>query len=277
MSSPFENLKLPQSARRTIASLIVGGAGLAARAIGATVNLPVYSVTVGTIRYQTIAANSATISLGGGVKIEGLYGIREVGYNKGGGIRTDAFDGAAGIAVNRLPFNPPTGQVDLTTTSAGTFIKTITPQNFNGVDASLHSFMSASSRTLRSVGVFTNNTGTAQTIAVAFGGNLGSDSSTQILATSSGDQELQVDQDRFVISDDSNLTGQDPTLTWTFFGPGGKTADTGHGDYDTGDGDYTADAFGVDDPTPKKRPRAEGAWNGSPSYGSSWSGGPSNG
>ena len=227
MSSPFEKLKLPQSARRTIASLIVGGAGLAARAIGATVNLPVYSVTVGTIRYQTIAANSATISLGGGVKIEGLYGIQEVGYNKGGGIRTDAFDGAAGIAVNRLPFNPPTGQVDLTTTSAGTFIKTITPQNFSGVDASLHYFMSTSSRTLRSVGVFTNNTGTAQTIAVAFGGNLGSDSGTQILATSSGDQVLQVALDRFVISNDSDVTESDPTLTWTFFGPGGKTADTG--------------------------------------------------
>ena len=224
MTSPFEKLKLPQSARRTIAACLVGGAGLAARALGASV-ATAQNVTVGTIKYLGIQHNTATIGRVGG-NITNAYGISEVSYAHGAVNRNDGFDGGAGIGVNGLPFTLPGGKVDRTTTAAGTFINTITPQSFGGVNASLNYFMSASSRTLRSVGVFTNTTGAPQTITVAFGGNLGSDGSTNIRATGSGDLTLQVAQDQYIINDQST-GGSDPTETWTFFGPGGKTATTG--------------------------------------------------
>ncbi|MDR3406562.1 MAG: autotransporter domain-containing protein [Chthoniobacter sp.] len=221
-------MKLPPSTRRTIAACIVGVAGMAARALGTVITLPKH-ITVGTVKYGSLRATTATIGrVGGNVSL--AYGISEVSYNHGGVTRQDAVDGAFGIAVNGLPFNQPSGKVDLTTTAAGAFVNTITPQSFGGVNASLNYFMSATGRTLRSVGVFTNTTGATQTITVAFGGNLGSDTNTQILATGNGDLTLQVNADQYVISHQAGQTGNngdDPHETWVFFGPGGLTATSG--------------------------------------------------
>ena len=228
MKTPFDKLRLPPSARRTAAACILGGVGLAARAFGTVITLP-KNITVGTVKFSRLGATNGQLGRVGG-NINNAYGIDDVTYTHGAVNRSDAFDSGAAIGVNGLPFNLPGGKVDRTTTAAGVFVNTITPQSFGaGVNASLNYFMSATSRTLRSVGVFTNTTGASQTITVAFGANLGSDSSTIIRATASGDLLLQVSQDQYVISNQNGQSGNsiDPTETWVWFGPGGKTAATG--------------------------------------------------
>src|SRR5882724_1677635 len=113
METPFDKLRLPPSTRRAIAACVIGGAGLAARALGAVVTLP-QNVTAGGVKYSSVRLNTATVPKAGGGNVVSIYGIEDATFHG----KTDSFDGAVGIQVNGTAFNPPGGLVDRTTTSA---------------------------------------------------------------------------------------------------------------------------------------------------------------
>ncbi|MFM8331556.1 MAG: PEP-CTERM sorting domain-containing protein [Candidatus Methylumidiphilus sp.] len=214
MKSAFEKLKLHPAARQAAAACVLGGAGLAP-ASAAVVNLP-QRVTAAGIKWSSARNNTAVVATAAGGVQSNAYGISEAFIVDG---RNDAFDGAAGIIVNGTAFNQPGGQVDRSTTAAGTFITTITPQTIGGINSRLDYFFSATSPIVRAFGSFTNTTGGTLPLSVAFGGNLGSDSNTTIAASSSGDTTLQASLDRWLISWDNGVLN-DVFQTWAFFGPG---------------------------------------------------------
>jgi hypothetical protein len=169
-NSAFDKLKLAPIA-------LAAGAGMmlaAAPAQAAVVSLP-QIVIQGGVRYSGISNFAVTAPLNQlpGATGSGAYGINDANIVGG---RPDAFDNFAGITVNGAAFRQPGDVVDLTTTGAGTFVNTITPANIGGINTSLDYFMSASSRTLRVFGTFTNTTANPLSAEIAYGGNLGCDS-----------------------------------------------------------------------------------------------------
>ncbi|GCL47647.1 PEP-CTERM sorting domain-containing protein [Microcystis aeruginosa] len=139
------------------------------------------------------------------------------------GERGDAFDDFGGITVNGAAFNQPNGQVDLTTTAAGTFLNTITPVNLGGINTSLDYFMSAARPTLRVFGTFTNTTANPLSADIAYGGALGCDGNCKIEDSSTGDNAFQSALDRWFITSD-RPADEDPFITFVRFGPGGQLA-----------------------------------------------------
>ena len=137
----------------------------------------------------------------------------------------DAFDGFAGLLVNGVAFNHPDDQADLTTTSDGVFLSTLAAMNVDGIDTFYDLFFDASSPTLRSLATLTNTNAEAVAATVAYGGDLGSDSSTRIEATRSGDAVWDVMNDGWVVTSDrgdKKLDGYDPSdplLTFARFDP----------------------------------------------------------
>ena len=216
-NSAFDKLKLAPIA-------LAAGAGMmlaAAPAQAAVVTLP-QTVTQGGVEYRNISNSVVGPPLN---QLPGATGISAYGIGDANivGGRNDSFDGFAGITVNGAAFKQPNEEVDLTTTGAGTFVNTISPVNLGGINTSLDYFMSASSRTLRVFGTFTNTTANPLSAAIAYGGNLGCDGSCRIEDSSTGDNAFQSALDRwFITSDGPN--GSDAFVTFVRFGPGGQLA-----------------------------------------------------
>jgi len=226
----FEKLRLAPKVATAVASvgMALGVAALPAKAVTVGLPLAVNTGNAGWGRstqggsassYNGInnASASMVVTAGGLDSDDPAYRIGEAYLITGGGSLTDAFDSFGGIRVNGTFFQQPSAQVDRTTTGAGTFLNTITPQNIGGINTSLDYFFDQSSPTARVLATFTNTTGSSQAVNVLYGGNLGSDNDTIIESSSSGDAVFQ-QADRWFVSSDQGFG--DPVLTFVRYGTG---------------------------------------------------------
>ncbi len=188
--------------------------------VNSTVDLPLSSLPGATTSFQGFGLDDAS-----------LPGVGQ----------TDAFDDFGGIRVNGVAFNHPGDMADLTTTAEGTFITTITPQDIGGIDTSYDFFFDGSSPTLRAVATLTNTTNAPLTAEVSYGGDLGSDDTTQIDGSESGDAVWDITTDGWAISSDGG-DGPDPVLTYARFDPGSSEVAS-----DTPSIPGTLDPFGNDE------------------------------
>jgi hypothetical protein len=134
------------------------------------------------------------------------------------GSQGDAYDNAAVLFVNNTVFVPQGGALTQSGQSANGGTVAIA-----GLNVSLSYFVSPTLPVLRTFTTLTNPTAGTINVPVTFVNNSGSDGSTIIKQTSSGDLTFDVN-DRFLISDDTadNATASgDPALTYVFFGLGG--------------------------------------------------------
>ncbi len=178
------------------------------------------NVTTGGVGYTAIKNYTASLVTAAGTKTIGSrgYGVSSVSTALG----NDPIDGFAGIAVNGTMFRQPNDEVDLTTTADGAFVSTVSPRDIGGIETRLDYFMDASSQTLRVLASFTNTGATASSADVLYGGNLGSDEFTQVVASSSGDAAFQ-QSDRWLVSNDGG-DEEDTMVTLVRYGEGSVQA-----------------------------------------------------
>src|SRR5207249_4618932 len=91
------------------------------------------------------------------------------------------------------------------------------PEIISGQTAQMQYYIASSSATARTLLTLTNPTASPITVPVAWASNLGSDNTTTIQGTSSGDTAFTT-ADRWIVTDDST-TGGDPAVTSVLFGP----------------------------------------------------------
>jgi hypothetical protein len=97
-------------------------------------------------------------------------------------------------------------------------------QDSQGLTVSEQFYFDTATPTVRAVYSYTNPSASAITVTVGWSHNLGSDLTTQIVATSSGDTTLDA-SDRWVITSDGNPAG-DPVLSFVRYGPGATALPT---------------------------------------------------
>lgn len=95
----------------------------------------------------------------------------------------------------------------------------IGPSTISGLSATRKIYVPTDANFARFLDSFTNPTGSAITATIAHTTNLGSDSSTSILGTSSGDTTLSAN-DSWVVTDDSSVSGGDPAVAHIVAGAG---------------------------------------------------------
>jgi hypothetical protein len=128
--------------------------------------------------------------------------------------RTDAFDNGLVLAIDGTAFDDADGDAimsvpdQLVTTDNTTF----SPVNVTRTDRALHS-----SATLRTLVKFSNTGGTTANLTVEWDSDLGSDTDTQVRASSNGNNTYNL-SDRWAISSDSPSAPGDPVLTFVMFG-----------------------------------------------------------
>jgi hypothetical protein len=124
----------------------------------------------------------------------------------------DAFDGALRLAVGSNIFNPSGF------THSGQFVTT--DSIFIGsLEVIAQYFADPNSPTLRTLFTFNNLGAFPLSVPVDIQTNLGSDETTQVISTSSGDSVFNAN-DRWVITDDFSTTDWDPTNTTVLAGLG---------------------------------------------------------
>jgi len=239
-NSGFDKLRL-RVHRRAIAGAAAGAAalGLAGQAQGVTIAASGISITFGGVEYTEISNSSifSPLTTLPGATGDRAWGISDATTASGG----DAFDGFAGITVNGVAFNQPNNMVDFATTGDGGFLTTITPADIGGIDTSLDYFFDDSSPTARVFATFTNNNANAESVEVAYGGDLGSDGNTTLEDTSTGDSTFESGLDRWIISSDDG--DGDPVLTFVRFGQGGVQVASSTPEVPEGDNDLFADIW----------------------------------
>jgi hypothetical protein len=129
------------------------------------------------------------------------------------GDRSDAFDDGLVLGVDGSGFDDPDGYAPV---SLAEKIAT-GPSEMSGLSVSRVDEVLQQSPTMRSLVKLANPTATGKTVDVSIESNLGSDSSTAIVATSSGDTTQQK-ADRWTISNDGSPTSGDPVMTLVYFG-----------------------------------------------------------
>lgn len=131
----------------------------------------------------------------------------------------DFYDGGMFLAVGNVLFVNPGGTVDLTgTTVTSNTVTDIIP----GVDAQVQYYFAPDRPVVRGLYTLTNTTGSDITTTALVLGDYGSDSSTTVQATSSGDTTFDTN-DQWVVSNDNTTLGgegSDPTATLSTWGTG---------------------------------------------------------
>jgi len=118
----------------------------------------------------------------------------------------DAFDSGVIVWVNDEVFiAPPPAQITPVSYAAG-------PVQMSGLQVSVDYYAVQTDPILRTQAVFTNPSNFPITATITLTTNVGSDSSTQVIATSSGDTAFTT-ADHWIITDDGSTTGGDPTNT----------------------------------------------------------------
>ena len=127
----------------------------------------------------------------------------------------DAFDQGMTLWVNDDIYVAPPGP-----TVTPSLVAT-DPVTMSGLNVSVEYYALTSSPTLRMQGIFQNPSAKPETVKVTLATNLGSDSGTTIVGTSSGDTVFTT-ADRWIVTDDgSDNSGSDPTVTHFLSGAGG--------------------------------------------------------
>jgi hypothetical protein len=143
-------------------------------------------------------------------------GVFDVGLTTQGPLE-DAFDGGLMVFVNNQQYvSPDTVDLTGTTLSSG-------PVSLSGLNTSVQYYASPTNATLRTFIRLTNPTTNSITVPVTVATNFGSDETTQIISTSSGDTTFTT-ADRYIITDDSSTVGGDPTNTSVVAGSGSPQA-----------------------------------------------------
>jgi hypothetical protein len=129
----------------------------------------------------------------------------------------DAFDGGVVLWVNGIPFVDGDGEGDL----VGDELR-VGPESFSGVNVRRIDRGLAGSPTLRTLIELKNTKKKARTVNLTIDSDLGSDGSTGVRETSSGDSFFSA-RDRWVVSSDSPTDAGDPPVTEALFGKGRVT------------------------------------------------------
>jgi hypothetical protein len=133
------------------------------------------------------------------------------------GTRDDAFDGALMLNVAGTQYADSDDWADVNGQTATTW-----GGKYGGVVVSRIDTALQQSPTLRDLVKFQNPTKSLKTLTVVFDSNVGSDTSTAIVSTSSGDTTYAL-ADRWVITNDGSPTSGDPVVTQIFYGKGAAT------------------------------------------------------
>lgn len=135
------------------------------------------------------------------------------------GDRSDAFDGALVLTVNGSTVADYDGYANVSGNTAATF-----GGKFGGVTVSRVDVALKQSPTLRSLVKFQNPSKSLKSLDVELDTDLGSDSGTVVVKTSSGDT-THTANDNWVISNDGSPSSGDPVVTQVY-GKGGSAAKT---------------------------------------------------
>ena len=136
---------------------------------------------------------------------------------------SDAYDGCYSLAVGGTSYAVPSGSAS--TLSAGGRQVDLPPMSVgSGLVAERHIYVPTTATWARLIEVVANPTASAVTTTITISGNLGSDSSTRLMATSSGDLVLDT-SDTWFATDDVDGSG-DPSLAHVFRGVGGAVGVT---------------------------------------------------
>jgi hypothetical protein len=135
---------------------------------------------------------------------------------------SDAFDGGLVLWVDGRPFTDSDDEGDLVGDQL-----TVGPEAFTGVQVSRIDRGLPGSPTLRTLIKLKSTKKKAATLNLSIDGDLGSDSSTEVRRTSSGDAFFNA-KDRWVVTSDDADTPSDPPVTHVFNGKG-KVTRLAHG------------------------------------------------
>ena len=180
---------------------LAAGLLLAPAAFAANVALPIGSISGGGSSTWGHISNSG-------------YGSHFMIYNGALPGQGDAFDDGATISVDGASYLNPDGDVDLTGSTV-----TTDPASLSGLSVNMQYYFDQTDAVVRTLVNFYNPEVAPISATASFQTNLGSDSGTQVISTSSGDTAFTT-ADRWIITDDST-TGGDPTVTHVLYGPGG--------------------------------------------------------
>ena len=156
----------------------------------------------GPTQWDPAVATSACVVTGFTPVSDGMFGAR-----------SDAFDEGLVLGVDGSGFDDPDGYAPV---SLSEMIAT-GPSAMSGLSVSRVDQVLQQSPTMRSLVKLANPSATGKTVDVSIESNLGSDSGTAIVATSSGDTTQQR-ADRWTISNDGAPTTGDPVMTLVYFG-----------------------------------------------------------
>jgi hypothetical protein len=135
---------------------------------------------------------------------------------------SDAFDGGLVLWVNGVPFVDGDGEGDLVGDQL-----TVGPESFSGVNVRRIERGLPGSPTLRTLIELKNTKKKKTTVNLTLDSDLGSDSSTEVRETSSGDAFFSA-RDRWVVTSDDADDASDPPVTEALFGKG-KVTRLAHG------------------------------------------------
>lgn len=188
---------------------LVGVGSIPASAIGIAPGS--YALTgPGPTTWDTASADSACSSGSGfSPAYDGDYGSRD-----------DAFDDGLVLSVDGTTYSDVDGFADVNGNTASTFGGKYGSVVVSRVDTAIKS-----SPTLRDLTKFTNPTKSLKSLDVEIDTNVGSDTGTVLVATSSGDLNHTAN-DHWVISNDGSPSTGDPIVTQVFSGKNGSAAVT---------------------------------------------------
>ena len=247
MKKGFDRLKGVAAASAMGVGLIGGGS---ARAATTTVPLGTSFTTMIAATINGKSA-SATLTSIGGWSTADTFDIGEMSFSNSTGTGYyDSFDGALGMMVDGTAFQNPTATIQVVDDEvhSDTMVDIVA-----GIDAEIsYQFFGGlggdSLGVVRAVYSVTNTTVAEKAVTLTVFGNLGSDGSTTVQASSSGDL-ITDGADTWTITNDSGVAGQDsllgddPTLLITRYGTGATVVPTavcelGGADSDCFENDY---------------------------------------
>lgn len=206
-----------------------GFAGRRALATGAIVALLLASgpgradvIAAGDGRWDITNTNGTDNGLPVGGTLTGTTpGLGAIDANLIATSQGDAFDAGLVLYLNNQVFVAPA--LSFTATSADSGVGLLAGLNTR---VRYDALSVAGAATLRTLITLTNPSGSTINVSAAWVTNVGSDGSTQVIATSSGDT-LYTTADRWIITDDASTIAGDPTNTFVLAGPGAVVTPSG--------------------------------------------------
>jgi hypothetical protein len=189
---------------------LVGVGSIPASAVA--ISIGSYALTgPGPSTWDTAVSDSSCSSPGSGFSpaYDGVYGTRD-----------DAFDDGLVLSVDGTTYTDGDDYADVNGNTSSTYGGKMGSVVVSRVDTALKS-----SPTLRDLVKFSNPTKSLKSLDVEMDTNVGSDTGTVIIATSSGDLNHTAN-DHWVISNDGSPSTGDPVVTQVFSGKNGSAAVT---------------------------------------------------